>query len=598
MTKEIINVGIRANDGKSDTVRSAFTKTNNNFSELYTTVSNNANTGNTQFTQSISLAQGAYNKANTISLGDIRFENNMMLGNSTIEIAIDQSDKKNWAALFGELTTQNNATYGSSVAYDNQGFILAAMTTTNEQNGLEQSTVVKYDTQGNIFWRRSVPTINSKPSFGESIGVDGNNNVYLLTNIPGEFSTLVTKFNYLGQNVWNSLIADSIQSKDLCVDSEGFCYFTGEHNLLTGLDFTGELLFTSYSPQSLNGHSCIVVNGGVLVGSSNGFVHLFDTEGVYKWTSKVDGNNSDITCLAYDNTNYYAATKTGSKLYKSRANNQIIWQKQVGGVTTPNLNWMKYVDGYLYLNGATTDPDGQKAFITYKVDANGSLIWAKSLQVANANTDYGLGHRQIDIKNDYFVGTGYCKPNSNAEFSITYQLPVDGSLSGSYAGSNGSSWGAFSYVNVPEANTFTASSAGAGNTVITIATNTNYSYTLENLVFGSVGGEYKNQVTFFAKEWKYDTNGTIVLTGSGNKTGIDMSDKDIINLSRISFVDGTTQTRAFTIGRSIPATSQGASGDKAGDVAANATYLYYCAENHTGNANNIWKRVSWSNDTW
>jgi hypothetical protein len=598
MTKEIINVGIRANDGKGDTVRAAFIKTNNNFSELYTTVSNNANTGNSQFDQSLTLAQGAFNKANAVFLGDIKFANNLIYSNNTIEVGIDQSDKKAWAALFGQITTQNNSAYASSVTYDNEGFILAAMTTVNESTGLEQSTLVKYDTQGNIFWRKTVPTINSKPSFGESVGVDGNNNVYLLTNIPGEFSTLVTKFNYLGQNVWSSLITDAEYSEDLCVDSEGFCYFTGGHNLLTGLDSTGEILFTHFSPQAMNGRSCIVANGGVIVGSSNGFVHKFDTEGVYQWTTKVDGLNDDIDCLAYDSSNYYAATKSNSQIYKVAANNQVLWQKKLTGVTTPNIQWMKYKNGNLYLNGHTTDPDGEKAFITYKLDSNGSLLWSKSLQVEGANGSLSFGHRQIDVSNNYFTGVGYCDPSSNVQLALTYQLPIDGSLSGSYIGSNGSYWGSFTYVNVPEANTITSTTGGAGNTVITISVNTDYSYTLENLVYSSTSGVYENDITYFIQEWKYDPGGSITLPGSGDKTGIDMSDKDIINVANVSFIDGTKQSRAFTIGRTIPTTSVGASGDKQGDMAANSSYLYYCVETHSGNANNIWKRVSWSNDTW
>ena len=47
----------------------------------------------------------------------------------------------------------------------------------------------------------------------------------------------------------------------------------------------------------------------------------------------------------------------------------------------------------------------------------------------------------------------------------------------------------------------------------------------------------------------------------------------------------------------VPSSSLGQSGDIAGMLAANSTYLYYCVESYSGNTN-IWKRVSWSNDTW
>lgn len=38
MTQQIINIGSVANDGSGDPLRTAFTKTNDNFTELYATV--------------------------------------------------------------------------------------------------------------------------------------------------------------------------------------------------------------------------------------------------------------------------------------------------------------------------------------------------------------------------------------------------------------------------------------------------------------------------------------------------------------------------------------------------------------------------------
>jgi len=78
MAKQTINIGIRANDGKGDSLRTAFTKTNNNFTELYTTVSFNSNTSNTYYETNQELAQNAFNKANTASLGDILFEQQLL----------------------------------------------------------------------------------------------------------------------------------------------------------------------------------------------------------------------------------------------------------------------------------------------------------------------------------------------------------------------------------------------------------------------------------------------------------------------------------------------------------------------------------------
>lgn len=548
MSKQTINVGIRANDGKGDSLRTAFTKTNNNFTELYTTVSNNSNVSNTYYETNQQLAQNAYNKANTVFLGDIKFTNTLMYSNTKVEIGNDHHNRKVWGLLYGQLTTQSANTYGHGVAYDSANNIYVALTTQNETTGFPQSTIVKFDPTGEIFWTRSVPANTSYGSYSEALDIDANNNVYLLTNIPDTFSTLVTKFNYLGQNVWSSMVEDAVGSVDITVDDEGFPYFVGEHNLLTGLDNTGELYFTYYTSQTsaANAYCCLALpnQSGVLVGSANGKVHKFDTEGVYLWTNNVAANGNTILSLAYDTSNnWYAASNTN--IYKFRSNNQLIWEKSITGITTPNINWIKHKNNYLYVNGAATDANNQTAFITYKLDANGEMVWAKSLEIANANQSIRFGHRQLDISGDYFVGIGYSKPSSSSNtFATVYQLPVDGSLSGTYLGANGSSWSDFTYVGVPEANTSTSTTVGSGNTTVTIAENTNYTYTTNVIVYSTPGGNYEKSVIPFEQKWQFDSNGKIILPSSGDPTGLDLSGKNLVNTGNISFTNGTTQSAA------------------------------------------------------
>lgn len=67
----------------------------------------------------------------------------------------------------------------------------------------------------------------------------------------------------------------------------------------------------------------------------------------------------------------------------------------------------------------------------------------------------------------------------------------------------------------------------------------------------------------------------------------------------ILFPDGTTQSTAWSGGRVVfnPTASIGLSGDKLGDMSFSATYLYYCTQDYDG-VTNVWKRISWSGDTW
>ena len=548
MAKQTINIGIRANDGKGDTLRAAFVKSNDNFTELYTNVSNNSNTANSKSANNAVLAQGAFNKANSVSLGDVSFTNTLMYSNTKVEIGNDRNAGKAWGLLYGQLTNQSANSYGHSVAYDNANHIYVALTTENEITGNTQSTIVKFNSLGDVFWSYSVPAINSLGSYSESLDIDANNNVYLLTNVPEASSTLVTKFNSVGQNVWSSMVEDAVGSVDITVDDQGFPYFVGEHNLLTGLDITGELYFTKFTSNlpSTNAFCCLALpnENGVLVGSANGKVHKFDTEGVYLWTNNVDANGNTILSLTSDTSNnWYAASNTN--IYKFRSNNQLIWEKTITGITTPKINWIKHKNDFLYVNGATTDANNQTAFITYKIDANGELIWARSLEIAGANQSIRFGHRQLDVANDYFVGIGYSKSPNNANTLATiYQLPVDGSLSGTYIGANGSSWSDFTYVGVPEANTSTSTTLGNGNTTVTIADNTNYSETMNVIVYVTPGASYGSSVIAVRPKWQFDSNGKIIVPSSGDPTALDLSGKNIVNTGNVIFNNGTTQRAA------------------------------------------------------
>lgn len=48
----------------------------------------------------------------------------------------------------------------------------------------------------------------------------------------------------------------------------------------------------------------------------------------------------------------------------------------------------------------------------------------------------------------------------------------------------------------------------------------------------------------------------------------------------------------------VPSTSKGAAGDVIGSIAFGSGYIYYCIADYSNGTNDIWKRVAWSNDTW
>jgi hypothetical protein len=71
---------------------------------------------------------------------------------------------------------------------------------------------------------------------------------------------------------------------------------------------------------------------------------------------------------------------------------------------------------------------------------------------------------------------------------------------------------------------------------------------------------------------------------------------NVVTSDELKFSDGTVQTTAYQK-VAVPTASTGKAGDKAGMVAYNSSYTYYCTGTYDGTTN-IWKRVAWSVDTW
>lgn len=71
------------------------------------------------------------------------------------------------------------------------------------------------------------------------------------------------------------------------------------------------------------------------------------------------------------------------------------------------------------------------------------------------------------------------------------------------------------------------------------------------------------------------------------------------NFGNLIFPDSSSQSTAWSGGRVVsnPTASVGSAGDKLGDMSFSSTYLYYCTQDHDGTTN-VWKRISWSGDTW
>ena len=84
-----------------------------------------------------------------------------------------------------------------------------------------------------------------------------------------------------------------------------------------------------------------------------------------------------------------------------------------------------------------------------------------------------------------------------------------------------------------------------------------------------------------------DYTGTVYLSGLESSTTLQIG-----AVSAIYFANGTI------IGPSAPAHSYGASGDKAGTIAFDSNFIYYCTANYINNSTDIWRRVALSATSW
>ena len=67
MTKQVINTGTVANDGTGDGLRTAFTKVNSNFDELYVNVENSYNQANNALSAANNISSNSEFKSITLT---------------------------------------------------------------------------------------------------------------------------------------------------------------------------------------------------------------------------------------------------------------------------------------------------------------------------------------------------------------------------------------------------------------------------------------------------------------------------------------------------------------------------------------------------
>jgi hypothetical protein len=247
------------------------------------------------------------------------------------------------------------------------------------------SFVAKLDASGAFVWAKRWGTSAHDSAFG--VDVDSAGNVYAL-NVRYADALDVVKYSPAGAVLWSKSVATRSASADLTVSATGNVFVVGSFDGIVDFDPSNKAKYVSSGP------------------SAAAFVLKLDAAGKYGWVSPFVGRTVGAT------TGYSAA----QSVTLDGSGNVI-----VGG----------YYDNTVDFNpgkATTTLPVTGGGYIT-KLNSNGGLVWAKSLQSDASTFVYGLDvdsagaiyatgtfHGQVDL--DPGAGSLVRTPDGEADMFI------------------------------------------------------------------------------------------------------------------------------------------------------------------------------------
>ena len=206
-----------------------------------------------------------------------------------------------------------------SLAVDASGNVYLTGLSTS-QNGLGDCVTIKYDTDGNQQWAKVYDGPANGNDYGNSITVDGSDNVYVTgssTGIKTGGDYLTLKYDSSGQQQWASTYSSAGSNLDegrsVGLDGSGNVYVTGVLAYSEGkasTDNWGTIKYDSTGAEQwvrvydgpahfadeafsiavdANGNSYVVGYGHGLTSGSDLISVKYDTDGVEQWVQAYDG---------------------------------------------------------------------------------------------------------------------------------------------------------------------------------------------------------------------------------------------------------------------------------------------------------------------
>ena len=546
MAKQTINIGTNQDDGTGDLLRAAFTKVNENFTEIYNEIGG-ASLSN------ISIS------GSTIST-DTSDSNLIIDPNGTGAIQLNGN-----TTVTGTLGVTGATTLSSTLGVTGISTLAAANATDVTASGTLGVTGIS--TLG-VINASGIATFSNNVNVAGLLNATGNVD---LGDSSADTVTVTGRFD-------SSLVPSVDATNNLGSASLRWATFYG-----TDIDVSGN----------------VTIGGNITIGDS-------DTDSI-NIVADLTGNLIPDTTETYNVgsaskvwSNVYATTVTAnltgdvtgditsvgtSTFTTADINGGTIDSATIGATLPSTGKFTSLVVDNLSINGATVQTTAGELYLAGAagINASGNIITnlAAPVSSSDATTKAYVDASQFSLRVVDDTST-LNVINKNETFKIAGGTNVTTSITGDVLTINGA------------ANQDLASVTTAGAT------------TINGITVGSVDTDgiriIDNNIT------STRSNDDLVLLASG--TGLVDIVPNVRVLRTNNIIGDATLTmyatndlfiqslsgRLSLIG-SVPGTSVGVSGDQAGMVAFDSSYIYYCTASYDSSSN-IWKRVAWSGDTW
>jgi len=336
--------------------------------------------------------------------------------------------------IWDKTISGSNWDYFHSIIEDSEGNYVAVGYTdsddydiTDGNNGFRDALIVKFDTEGNVIWDKTIggsdwdyfsSIIEDNEGNYVAVGFTGSNDYDITDGNNGYADALIVKIDTEGNVIWDKTIGGSKSEHfdSIIEDSEGNYVAVG---------FTAS-----------NDYEITDGNNGF----SDALIVKFDTEGNVIWDKTIGGSDTDsFSSIIEDNEgNYVAVGYTSSNnldindgnngssdalIVKIDTEGNVIWDKTIGGSSYDGLNSIiEDSEGNYVAVGHTSSNDlditdgnnGSSDALIVKIDTEGNVIWDKTkggssydelnLIIEDSEGNYvAVG---LTISNDYDITDG------------------------------------------------------------------------------------------------------------------------------------------------------------------------------------------------